>query len=125
MYLEHKLYEPAFYSTVINDWGTSYVCAKELGPKCFCLVDLGHHAPNVNIEMIVARLIQLGSSAASTSTTASTATTISTRLDQAVPALPRTSDELCVRLTREGGRRRARLPPSTSSHNGDRSLSSR
>ena len=25
-----------------------------------CLVDLGHHAPNVNIEMIVARLIQLG-----------------------------------------------------------------
>ena len=30
----------------------------ELGPKAFCLVDLGHHAPNVNIEMIVARLIQ-------------------------------------------------------------------
>jgi L-rhamnose isomerase / sugar isomerase len=59
MYLEHKLYEPAFYSTVINDWGTSYVCAKELGPKCLCLVDLGHHAPNVNIEMIVARLIGL------------------------------------------------------------------
>ena len=26
--------------------------------KAFCLVDLGHHAPNVNIEMIVARLIQ-------------------------------------------------------------------
>ena len=25
-----------------------------------CLVDLGHHAPNVNIEMIVARLIQFG-----------------------------------------------------------------
>ena len=32
--------------------------AQELGPKAFCLVDLGHHAPNVNIEMIVARLIQ-------------------------------------------------------------------
>jgi len=31
-----------------------------LGPKAFCLVDLGHHAPNVNIEMIVARLIQFG-----------------------------------------------------------------
>lgn len=59
MYLEHKPYEPAFYSTVVNDWGTSYVCAKELGPKCLCLVDLGHHAPNVNIEMIVARLIGL------------------------------------------------------------------
>jgi L-rhamnose isomerase/sugar isomerase len=60
VYLEHKMYEPAFYSTVINDWGTSYYCARELGAKALCLVDLGHHAPNVNIEMIVARLIQLG-----------------------------------------------------------------
>jgi len=60
VFLEHKLYEPAFYSTVINDWGTSYHCARELGPKARCLVDLGHHAPNVNIEMIVARLIQFG-----------------------------------------------------------------
>ena len=60
VFIEHKLYEPAFYSTVINDWGTSYFCARELGPKAFCLVDLGHHAPNVNIEMIVARLIQFG-----------------------------------------------------------------
>lgn len=60
VFLEHKLYEPAFYSTVINDWGTSYYCANELGPKAFCLVDLGHHAPNVNIEMIVSRLIQFG-----------------------------------------------------------------
>jgi L-rhamnose isomerase/sugar isomerase len=45
---------------VINDWGTSYYCASELRPKAFCLVDLGHHAPNVNIEMIVSRLIQFG-----------------------------------------------------------------
>jgi len=60
LFIEHKFYEPAFYSTVINDWGTSYHCARELGPKAFCLVDLGHHAPNVNIEMIVARLIQFG-----------------------------------------------------------------
>jgi L-rhamnose isomerase/sugar isomerase len=60
MFIEHKLYEPAFYSTVLNDWGTSYHCTRELGPKAFSLVDLGHHAPNVNIEMIVARLIQLG-----------------------------------------------------------------
>src|SRR6266508_5403902 len=60
LFLEHKLYEPAFYSTVINDWGVSYHCARELGPQAFCLVDLGHHAPNVNIEMIVARLIQFG-----------------------------------------------------------------
>lgn len=60
VFLEHKMYEPAFYSTVINDWGTSYYCARELGPKASCLVDLGHHAPNVNIEMIVARLVQMG-----------------------------------------------------------------
>jgi len=58
LFIEHKFYEPAFYSTVINDWGTSYFCAKELGEKAFCLVDLGHHAPNVNIEQIVSRLIQ-------------------------------------------------------------------
>jgi L-rhamnose isomerase/sugar isomerase len=60
LFLEHKLFEPAFYSTVINDWGTSYWAAEQLGSKASCLVDLGHHAPNVNIEMIVARLIQFG-----------------------------------------------------------------
>jgi L-rhamnose isomerase/sugar isomerase len=58
LFIEHKFYEPAFYSSVINDWGTSYICAKELGDKAACLVDLGHHAPNVNIEQIVSRLIQ-------------------------------------------------------------------
>ena len=60
MLIEHKLCEPAFYSTVIQDWGSSYLAARELGPKAKCLVDLGHHAPNVNIEMIVARLIAAG-----------------------------------------------------------------
>jgi L-rhamnose isomerase/sugar isomerase len=59
LFIEHKFYEPAFYSTVLNDWGTSYVCVKALGDRAFSLVDLGHHAPNVNIEQIVARLIQL------------------------------------------------------------------
>ena len=58
LFIEHKFFEPAFYSSVINDWGTSYICAKELGEKAACLVDLGHHAPNVNIEQIVSRLIQ-------------------------------------------------------------------
>ena len=58
VFLEHKLFEPAFYSTVISDWGSSFVAAQELGPKAKCLVDLGHHAPNVNIEQIVARLIR-------------------------------------------------------------------
>ena len=57
LFMEHKLYEPAFYSTVINDWGTSFYCASQLGDRANCLVDLGHHAPNVNIEQIVSRLI--------------------------------------------------------------------
>ena len=60
LYTEHKMYEPAFYSTVVQDWGTNYIIAKELGDKALCLVDLGHHAPNVNIEMIVSRLAQFG-----------------------------------------------------------------
>ena len=60
LFTEHKMYEPAFYSTVVQDWGTNYLIARELGDKAYCLVDLGHHAPNVNIEMIVARLIQFG-----------------------------------------------------------------
>jgi L-rhamnose isomerase/sugar isomerase len=60
LFIEHKFYEPAFYSTVLNDWGTSYYCARELGDRAFSLVDLGHHAPNTNVEMIVARLIQFG-----------------------------------------------------------------
>lgn len=60
LFSEHKMYEPAFYSTVVQDWGTSLLTAQELGPKAQCLVDLGHHAPNVNIEMIVARLVRAG-----------------------------------------------------------------
>lgn len=55
--IEHKMFEPAFYATVIQDWGSSLLAAQTLGPKAYCLVDLGHHAPNVNIEMIVARLV--------------------------------------------------------------------
>jgi L-rhamnose isomerase/sugar isomerase len=60
LFLEHKCHEPALYSTVLADWGTSYWCARELGRRVQCLVDLGHHAPNTNIELVVARLIQLG-----------------------------------------------------------------
>ena len=60
MMLEHKMFEPAFYSSVISDWGSSLMAAQELGDRCKCLVDLGHHAPNVNIEQIVARLHRAG-----------------------------------------------------------------
>jgi L-rhamnose isomerase / sugar isomerase len=60
MLIEHKLYEPAFYATVIADWGTSILAAQELGDKAKCLIDLGHHAPGTNIEQIVARLHRFG-----------------------------------------------------------------
>ncbi len=57
MYIEYKPYEPNFYSTVVQDWGTSHLLASECGEKALCLVDLGHHLPNTNIEQIVATLI--------------------------------------------------------------------
>ncbi len=60
VFIEHKLFEPAFYATVIADWGSSYLAATSLGEKAKCLVDLGHHAPNTNIELIVARLAHFG-----------------------------------------------------------------
>ena len=60
MFLEHKICEPAFYATVIQDWGSSFLAASALGAKAQCLVDLGHHAPSVNIELIVARLVAAG-----------------------------------------------------------------
>ena len=60
LFTEHKIFEPAFYSTVVQDWGTNLMIAQALGERAFCLVDLGHHAPSVNIEMIVSRLIHAG-----------------------------------------------------------------
>jgi L-rhamnose isomerase/sugar isomerase len=55
--IEYKPFEPAFYSTVINDWGTALMVCRELGDQASCLVDLGHHLPNTNVEQVVARLI--------------------------------------------------------------------
>ena len=60
MYIEYKPYEPNFYSTVIQDWGTSYLLATECGGQAYTLVDLGHHLPNTNIEQIVATLMMKG-----------------------------------------------------------------
>src|SRR5271169_2698868 len=45
LYIEYKLFEPAMYSTVLNDWGSAYFAATAVGPRAYCLVDLGHHAP--------------------------------------------------------------------------------
>jgi L-rhamnose isomerase/sugar isomerase len=60
LYTEHKPYEPAFYATVVQDWGSSLMLAQALGPQAACLVDLGHHLPNTNVELVVARLIAAG-----------------------------------------------------------------
>ena len=58
MLLEYKFFEPAFYSTDVHDWGTSYVHCLELGEKAMVCVDTGHHAPGTNIEYIVAFLLR-------------------------------------------------------------------
>ena len=58
MLVEYKFFEPAFYSTDIPDWGTSLLHCLHLGPQAKVLVDTGHHAPGVNIEMIVATLLR-------------------------------------------------------------------
>lgn len=58
--LEHKPFEPAFYSTVNSDWGSSLLLAQAAGDNARCLVDLGHHLPNTNIEQIVSRLAMVG-----------------------------------------------------------------
>jgi len=60
VYVEYKAYEPNFYSTVIQDWGSSLLFCQKLGPKADVLVDLGHHLPNANIEQIVATLMMEG-----------------------------------------------------------------
>ena len=60
LFTEHKPYEPAFYATVVQDWGSSLVLAQSLGERAQCLVDLGHHLPNTNVELVVARLLGVG-----------------------------------------------------------------
>ena len=57
LFTEHKPYEPAFYASVVQDWGSSLLLAQSLGDRAQCLVDLGHHLPNTNIELLVARLL--------------------------------------------------------------------
>ncbi|MFD0684803.1 L-rhamnose isomerase [Actinomadura fibrosa] len=58
--LEYKLFEPAFYTTDLPDWGTSYAHCLKLGPRAQVVVDTGHHAPGTNIEFIVAFLLREG-----------------------------------------------------------------
>ena len=60
MFTEHKPFEPNFYSSVVNDWGSSLSLAQKTGERCLCLVDLGHHLPNCNIEQVVSRVLMEG-----------------------------------------------------------------
>jgi L-rhamnose isomerase/sugar isomerase len=58
--LEYKLFEPAFYTMDVPDWGTSYAHCLQLGERAKVCVDTGHHAPGTNIEFIVAFLLRAG-----------------------------------------------------------------
>jgi L-rhamnose isomerase/sugar isomerase len=58
--LEYKLFEPAFYTMDVPDWGTAYAHCLQLGSKAKVVVDTGHHAPGTNIEFIVAVLLRAG-----------------------------------------------------------------
>jgi L-rhamnose isomerase/sugar isomerase len=58
--LEYKLFEPAFYTTDVPDWGTALTHCLATGDRALVVVDTGHHAPGVNIEFIVAMLLRAG-----------------------------------------------------------------
>jgi L-rhamnose isomerase / sugar isomerase len=60
MLLEYKLFEPAFYTMDVPDWGTAYLQCVAAGAKAAVVVDTGHHAPGTNIEFIVASLLRAG-----------------------------------------------------------------
>ncbi len=60
MLLEYKLFEPAFYTTDVPDWGTSLVHCLALGDRAQVVLDTGHHAPGTNIEVIVMQLLRQG-----------------------------------------------------------------
>ncbi len=60
MLVEYKLFEPSFYYTDLFDWGCAYAHCLAIGDKAQVLVDLGHHAQSVNIEGIVAFLLDEG-----------------------------------------------------------------
>ena len=60
LFAKHTVNEPALYSTVVQDWGTSLMISLEPGERASCLVELGHHAPTLNVEMTVSRLARAG-----------------------------------------------------------------
>ena len=60
LFLEYKLYEPAFYHTDVQDWGQALSVCQHVGERAQVCVDTGHHSLGVNIEQIVAYLLQEG-----------------------------------------------------------------
>ena len=60
MYLEYKIFEPALYSTDVQDWGQSLAVCNHVGERAVVCVDTGHHSLGVNIEQIVAILLAEG-----------------------------------------------------------------
>jgi L-rhamnose isomerase/sugar isomerase len=60
MLIEYKFFEPAFYTTDLPDWGTSYAMSLRLGDQAQVLVDTGHHPQGTNIPAIVAFLLDEG-----------------------------------------------------------------
>jgi L-rhamnose isomerase/sugar isomerase len=60
MLVEYKPFEPSFYHTDIQDWGSSLLLCQKLGPQAQVLVDTGHHLQGTNIEHIVAILLDEG-----------------------------------------------------------------
>ncbi|MBX3084269.1 MAG: L-rhamnose isomerase [Anaerolineae bacterium] len=60
MLIEYKFFEPAFYTTDLPDWGTSYAMALKCGDRAQVLVDTGHHPQGTNIPSIVSFLLDEG-----------------------------------------------------------------
>ncbi len=58
--IEYKVFEPGTYSTVLSDWGSAYLLAKEFGDNSGVLVDMGHHHHSTNIEQIISNLLSEG-----------------------------------------------------------------
>jgi len=56
--IEYKLFEPGTYHTVISGASVASDLAVSLGSRAGVLVDLGHHLHGVNVEQIVARLLE-------------------------------------------------------------------
>ena len=87
--VEYKLFEPAFYSTDIADWGSALLICQALGDRAKVLVDLGHHAQGTTSSRSSPCSRERSASGVSISTTASTEMTISSSGRRSVPARSR------------------------------------